>query len=262
MEFEVNGHSVFAGTGGREFDPSRPTILFVHGAGNDHSVWQMPGRYFAYHGRSSLAIDLPGHGRSGGKPPATIEDMAGWLERVVDTLSLAEVSIAGHSMGALVALAAAAAMAGKVKSLALLGIATKIDVHPELLAAARCNDHLAIDLITNWGFSPESQLGGNRVPGIWMTGGGTRLLERIPDGVLGNDLAACDMYGDAPVMARKVTCPTLVLLGSRDLMTPQKGGHALAADIADARTVVLQDCGHMMLVERPNETLDALRDVF
>jgi pimeloyl-ACP methyl ester carboxylesterase len=105
-----------------------------------------------------------------------------------------------------------------------------------------------------------SQVGGNLVPGIWMTGGGTRLLERIPDGVLGHDLAACQAYEDAPLMARKVTCPTLVLLGSRDLMTPQKGGHALASDIADARTVVLEGCGHMMLVERPNETLDALRD--
>jgi pimeloyl-ACP methyl ester carboxylesterase len=152
-------------------------------------------------------------------------------------------------------------MPHRVKTLALLGVATKIGVHPELLAAAQSNDHLAIDLITGWGFSPESQMGGNRVPGIWMTGGGARLLERIPDGVLANDLAACDIYDDAPAMARKVTCPTLVLLGSRDLMTPQKGGHALAAEFADARTVVLDECGHMMLVERPNETLDALRDV-
>jgi len=261
LEFEVDGHTVFAATGGREFDPSRPTIIFVHGAGNDHSVWQMPGRYFAFHGRSSLAVDLPGHGRSGGNPIAAIEEIAGWLERVVKALSLGKLSIAGHSMGALIAIAAAAAMPDRVKSLALLGVATKIGVHPELLAAAQSNDHLAIDLITGWGFSPASQMGGNRVPGIWMTGGGTRLLERIPDGVLANDLAACDIYDDAPAMARKVTCPTLVLLGSRDLMTPQKGGHALAAEFADARTVVLDECGHMMLVERPNETLDALRDV-
>ena len=261
MEFEIDGHIVFANTGGRDFDPSLPTILFVHGAGNDHSVWQMPARYFAYHGRSSLAGDLPGHGRSGGKAPATVEAMVDWLQRVVEAFSFGELSIAGHSMGALVALAAAARMPDKVKSLGLLGIATKIGVHPELLAAALRNDRLAIDLITTWGFSPESQVGGNLVPGVWMTGGGTQLLERIPDGVLWNDLAACDAYEDAPSMARQVTCPTLVLLGSRDLMTPQKGGHALATDIADARTVVLEGCGHMMLVERPNETLDALRDV-
>jgi len=262
LQFTVDGHGVFASTGGREFDPSQPTVLFVHGAGNDHSVWQMPARYFAYHGRSSLAIDLPGHGRSDGTPPATIEEMADWVRLVVDTLPLGEGSIAGHSMGALVALAAAAGMGDRVKSLALLGVSTKMGVHPELLAAARGNDHLAIDLITTWGFSPESQVGGNRVPGVWMTGGGERLLESIPDGVLGNDLAACEAYDGAPSMAGKVTCPTLLLLGSRDLMTPQKGGHALAADIANARTVVLEGCGHMMLVERPNETLDALRSVF
>lgn len=261
MQFDLDGHNVFAGTGGREFDSSLPTILFVHGAGNDHSVWQMPARYFAYHGRSVLAIDLPGHGRSGGTALASVEDMSNWIHRVVDTLSLGEVSIAGHSMGALVALAAAAGLGAKVKSLALLGVSTKMSVHPDLLDAARRNDHLAIDLITTWGFSPESQVGGNPVPGVWMTGGGNRLLERIPDGVLGNDLAACAAYEDAQAMARQVTCPTLVLLGSRDLMTPQKDGRALAADIADVRTIMLENCGHMMLVERPNETLDALRGV-
>lgn len=263
MQFDLDDHSVFASTGGREFDPSLPTILFVHGAGNDHSVWQMPARYFAYHGRSSLAIDLPGHGRSGGKALATIEEMAGWVLRVIEALSPGEVSIVGHSMGSLVALAAAAKAAkdDRIKSLALLGISAKMGVHPELLAAARRNDHLAIDLITTWGFSPGSQVGGNRVPGVWMTGSGARLLETIPDGVLGNDLAACEAYVDAPAMARKVTCPTLVLLGSRDLMTPQKGGRELAANFSDARTIVLENCGHMMLIERPNETLDALRDI-
>jgi pimeloyl-ACP methyl ester carboxylesterase len=221
----------------------------------------MPGRYFAYHGRAVLAVDLPGHGRSGGTPLASIDQIADWLQRVVDALSIKEVSLAGHSMGALAALAAAAAMEDRVKSLALLGVATRMSVHPELLDAARRNDHRAIDLITTWGFSATSQVGGNPVPGVWMTGGGTRLLERIPDGVLASDLAACDAYEDAPAAARQVKCPALVVIGSRDLMTPRKSGLALAAEIHDARTIVLADCGHMMLVERPNETLDALRDI-
>jgi pimeloyl-ACP methyl ester carboxylesterase len=258
VEFKVGRSRVFAATGGKPFDPALPAVVLVHGAGNDHTVWHGPARYFAYHGRSVLAIDLPGHGRSGGKAPTTIEDMAKWLGRAVDTLGIQNLSIAGHSMGALIALEAAAMLGERVTALALLGVATAMPVHPELVAAARRDDHLAVELITSWGFSRYSQIGGCRGPGLWMSGGGTRLLERIPDGVLGNDLVACDTYTRAPESAGRVSCPTLLILGQRDLMTPPRGGAELAAGMADARTVTLADCGHMMLVEKPDETLDAL----
>lgn len=261
MEFKIDGISVFASTGGRDFDPAQPPIVFIHGAGNDHSVWQMPARYFAYHGRSVLAVDLPGHGRSDGNPIATVEGLAAWIVKLADTLAMEKLSLVGHSLGALVALAAAASMPERMISLALLGVAARMPVHPDLLDAARRNDHRAIDLITTWGFSHASQFGGNRVPGMWMTGGGTRLLERIPDGVLGNDLAACDGFDGASELARRVTCPTLFLLGARDQMIPAKNGRELAQRISGAKTVVLSDCGHSMLSERPNETLDALREV-
>ncbi len=261
MEFKVGRSRVFASTGGRPFDPELPAVVLVHGAGNDHTVWHGPARYFAYHGRSVLALDLPGHGRSGGKALATVEAMAEWLVRAIDALGIERVAIAGHSMGGLIALAAAAALGDRATSLAMLGVAKAIPVHPELLAAAKRDDHLAVDLITSWGFSRHSQIGGCRGPGLWMSGGGMRLLERIPDGVLGNDLAACEAYAGAGDCARLVHCPTLLILGQRDLMTAPRGGAELAAEMADARTVVLPDCGHMMLVEKPDETLDALRDI-
>ena len=262
MEFKVGRSRVFAATGGQAFDPDRPAVIFVHGAGNDHTVWHGPSRYFAYHGRSVLAIDLPGHGRSGGKALPTIEDMASWLVRAIDTIGIGRVAIAGHSMGGLIALDTAAALGERVTSLALLGVAKSIPVHPKLLEAAQRNDHLAVDLITSWGFSQYSHIGGCRSPGLWMSGSGMRLLECIPDGVLGNDLAACKAYVGGEDCARRITCPTLLILGLRDLMTPPAGGAELAAGILDARCVMLADCGHMMLVEKPDETLDALCEIF
>ncbi len=159
MEFKVGRSRVFAATGGRAFDPALPAVVMVHGAGNDHTVWHGPARYFAYHGRSVVALDLPGHGRSGGTALATIEDMAKWLARAIDALGIERVAIAGHSMGGLIALAAAATLGERVAALALLGVAKAIPVHPELLAAARRDDPLAIDLITAWGFSRDSQIG-------------------------------------------------------------------------------------------------------
>ena len=68
-------HRVFASTGGRGLDRDAPLTVLIHGAGMDHSVWSLQTRYLAHHGRSVLAVDLPGHGRSGGEPLVTIEDL-------------------------------------------------------------------------------------------------------------------------------------------------------------------------------------------
>ena len=156
----------------------------------------------------------------------------------------------------------AARLGKRAEALALLGIAEAMPVHPDLLAAVRRNDHLAYDLIVSWGFGPRAQLGGCRAPGLWMTGGVTRLLERNRDGVLAADLAACDAFKDAPAMAASIACPTLLVLGDRDRMTPVSGGRALANRMPNARIAVIADCGHIMLAERPDETLDALKSIF
>ena len=76
MITELNGEQVFVGTGSRPLSKGRSAVLFLHGAGFDHSVWVMPARYFARHGMDVLAPDLPGHGRSLGQALAQVEDMA------------------------------------------------------------------------------------------------------------------------------------------------------------------------------------------
>ena len=131
MELDVNGHTVFAATGGKPFDPEKPGVIFLHGAGNDHTVWQLPARYFAYHGRSVMAVDLPGHGRSGGEPLTSVDAIADWVVDLFKATGLKEVALAGHSMGALIALAAAAKLKKKVTALALLGVAGRIPVQPQ-----------------------------------------------------------------------------------------------------------------------------------
>ena len=98
------------------------------------------------------------------------------------------------------------------------------------------------------------------MPGIWMTGGGLRTLERAAPGVLHTDLVATNAYEGGEAAAASVACPVLVLIGARDLMTPAKRGHALAGLLAGSTTVVIPDVGHIMLDEAPDETLDALRD--
>lgn len=262
MELQVDGRKVFAATGGRPFDSELPSVVFVHGAGMDHTVWALQTRFFAHRGRGVLAVDLPGHGRSEGPALGSIAEMADWLVRVLDSAGVQQAALAGHSMGALIALDCAGRHKARVGALALLGAAPKMPVHPDLLAAAEADDHLAFDLVNSWAHGESGHWGGAQAPGLWLMGGGERLLERGLPGVLHNDLAACNAYGGGPGAAEAVACPALLVLGADDKMTPAKAGRKLAEAIAGAQVAVLANSGHMMMTEQPDATLDALREIF
>lgn len=263
QEFNVDGKAVFAATGGRPFDAGLPGVIFVHGAGMDHTIWSLQTRYFAYRDRTVVALDLPGHGRSEGPALGSIGELAAWLGRFIEAAGVGEVSLAGHSMGALAALECAASLGNRLRALALLGAAPAMPVHPDLLAAAAADDPLAFELITSWGHGSTGHRGGNRAPGLWLLGGGERLLQRSRPGVLHDDLTACNAYQAARGLevAARIACPSLVLLGTQDRMTPAKAGRELAAAIPGAMLTVIPESGHMMMLEKPDETLDALKAV-
>jgi pimeloyl-ACP methyl ester carboxylesterase len=259
MQLSVNGIDAFVATGGRKFDSSQPTIVLLHGAGFDHTTWAMHSRWFAHHGHSVLAPDLPGHGRSSGAPLTTIADMADWTAALLDTAGAAKAWLVGHSMGSLIALEAAARHPAKVSALSLIGTAATMTVGLDLLEAAEANNHAAVDMVSIWGLGYQAELGGSLAPGLWMHGGAERVLEQSRPGVLFNDLSACNAYQGALSAAAKITVPTTLILGERDMMTPAKAGRTLAAALPNSRTVVLRGAGHMMMVERPDELLAALQ---
>jgi pimeloyl-ACP methyl ester carboxylesterase len=258
MQLSVNGIETFVATGGREFDTSLPTVVFLHGAGFDHSTWALHSRWFAHHGCGVLAPDLPGHGRSAGAPLPTIAAMADWTAGLLDAAGVSTAHLIGHSMGSLIALETAARHPAKVSALSLIGTAATMTVGPDLLKAAEANDHDAVDMVSIWGLGYQAELGGSLAPGLWMHSGAQRVLEQCRPGVLFNDLSACNAYQNALAAAATVTVPATLILGERDMMTPARAGKALAAALPKARTVVLPGAGHMMMVERPDELLAAL----
>ena len=259
MQLAVQDRGVYAYTGARPLAPPQPTIVFVHGAANDHSVWALQSRYFAHHGSNVLAVDLPGHGRSAGEPLRSVEAIADWLPALLDAAGVARAALVGHSMGALATLECAARHAGRVTRIALIGIAVPMEVSDDLLDAARRDDHVAYDLINGWSYSPRRSLGGNAVPGLWMTGNSMRLLERNHPGALATDLAACRAYENGQAAAASVRCPALVITGLRDLMAPPRNAKSVLAALADVRSVEWPEAGHALMAEEPDAVLDALR---
>jgi pimeloyl-ACP methyl ester carboxylesterase len=259
VQFTVASQPTYAYTGTRQPLPAQPTVVFVHGAANDHSVWALQSRYFAWHGHNVLAVDLPAHGRSAGAPLRSVDAIADWLIALLDAAEVERAALVGHSMGSLAALAAAARHRDRVSRIGLVGAAVPMPVSDVLLAAAKADDHLAFELINGWSFSPGKQLGGNRVPGLWMIGNSLRLIERTRPGVLHTDLAACNDYAGGLDAAAAVRCPALLILGARDLMAPARSAEALVAALPDRNVVMLPDCGHAQMAEQPDAVLDALR---
>lgn len=258
MKFSVNDSIAYAFTGGREIDSSRETVMFVHGASLDHTVWTLPARHFARRGYNVLAIDLPGHGLSDGECPTAISDYANWLISCLDAVGIEQTALVGHSMGSLIALDCASRYPERVRKLVLVGTAVPMPVTDHLLNAAKDNVSEAIEMLTAWGHSPGAHFGGNETPGMWMIGGLIRLFERGGAGVLHNDLLACNNYVDGMTAARSVKCPTMLILGQHDMLTPARVAKTLAAEIENSETVVLEKTGHTIMSEKPDALLDCL----
>ena len=259
MKLTVNGLEVFVATGGRDFDKSLPAVVFIHGAGFDHSTWALHTRWFAHHGFGVLAPDLPGHGRSAGPALGDIAAMADWTAALVSAAGATKAHLIGHSMGSLISLETAARHPDRVSALSLIGTAATMTVGPDLLKAAEANEQDALDMVSIWGLGFKAELGGSLAPGLWMHGGAQAVLKHCEPGVLFKDLSACNAYTNALTAAASVKVPVTLILGGRDMMTPAKAGKALAAAIPHARTVVVPGAGHMIMAEHPDELLVALK---
>lgn len=254
-QIEVAGETVAFHTGGASGGDR--SVVLIHGAGMDHTEWRYQTRRLAGLGFLPIAPDLPGHGRSGGKPLPTIEEMGGWTGELVERLGLASVDVVGHSMGSFVALETSRSRPDLVDRIVLIATSDRMSVHPELLESAAAGDPHAIDLMIGWMHSGGHRYGGHKTAGSWKQGTVRRLLEAHLHGALPVDLAACDAYDPVPV-APEVTARTLIIQGDVDRMTSISGARRLAALLPDAHLVGIPNAGHMVVSESATHAPDLL----
>lgn len=259
MWIDVEGQRSYAYTGGRPFDPTRPTVVFVHGAQQDHSIWILQSRYLAHHGYAVLAVDLPGHGRSAGPALESIEAMAGWLAKLLRAAGVIRAAVVGHSMGSLIGLEFSGVAPDVLARLILLGSTFPMKVSDALLQAARTDEPAAFDMINAWSHATLNHHPGCPGPGFSVFVQNRRLMERQAKGVLAIDFHACNVYAAGFERAAALAVPVLFVLGKRDLMTPPKTARAFAQRIAGAQVVEIDGSGHAMTAEKPDQVLAALR---
>ena len=266
MELSVNTHTVHAYTGGKPFRPDQPTVVFVHGVLNDHSVWILQSRYLANHGWNVLAVDLPGHMRSTGPCPQRVEEAADWLAGVLDAAGIDQAAVVGHSWGSLIALETAARHPKRVSHLVMVGTAFPMKVSEVLLRDSIDNPEAAIHLINVFSRStlcaPPSALG----PGTWVFGAARALNRRVlrsnpAEPIFHIGFKACNDYANGLHAMAQVACPVLFIHGEQDQMTPPRAAKALV-DAAKAHAPVVTEVtvpsGHHQMNESPKETLQAL----
>jgi pimeloyl-ACP methyl ester carboxylesterase len=262
MYIQVKGASLYCYTGGKAFNAAQPTIVMVHGVLNDHSVWVLQSRYLAHHGWNVLALDLPGHCRSGGAPATSVEEAADWVIALLDAAGIRRAALMGHSLGSLVALEAAARAPERISQLVLVGCAFPMRVAPALLQASLNTPQQALDMVNVFSRStlapPPSALG----PGTWVFGASMALGKKVL--ASNNDInlfhtgfTACDTYRNGEAAVERVACRTLFVLGEVDQMTPPKAAQGLIAKAHHAKVVLLPG-GHHQMTETPEPMLKAL----
>ena len=268
MKLTVTDSDAYCYTGGKDFDPAKPTVVFIHGVLNDHSVWILQSRYMAHHGWNVLAVDLPGHCRSGGEAPATVEEAADFIAALLDAAGVQKAALVGHSWGSLIALEAASRLKERVSHLVLVGTAYPMKVSPTLIEASLNDPMKALTMINVFSRStlaaPPSALG----PGTWVYGANMALGRRVlasntKVNVFHRGFKACDSYANGEVAVTQITCPVLFVLGEQDQMTQARAAKGLIATAKSAGKSV-QICslpvGHHQMTETPDETLFAIRD--
>ena len=268
MELLVNGAKTYCYTGGKAFDTAKPTVVFIHGVLNDHSVWILQSRYLANHGYNVLAVDLPGHCRSAGEAPSSVEEAADFIAALLDAAGVQKAALVGHSWGSLIALEAAARLKERVTHLVLVGTAFPMKVSPMLIEASLNEPEKALSMVNVFSRStlaaPPSVLGA----GTWVYGTGMALGRRVlasntAVNVFHRGFVACDRYANGEVAITTITCPVLFVLGAQDQMTMAKSAQPLitkARASGKAVRVTTLPVGHHQMSETPEATLFAIRD--
>ncbi len=222
-------------------------LVLVHGAGGSHLDWPAPLRRLK--GANVYALDLPGHGRSDGPGRSSIAAYRDFILAFLDARDLQTAVVVGHSMGGAIALDFALSYPDRLAGLILVGTGARLRVAPAILTGILSDFEATIDLVLDYAYGPSASEQLKRL--------GRQRLLKTPPQVIHGDYAACDAFD---VMGRlgEIRCPTLVIGGTADVLTPPKYSIYLRDHIAGAELVLVDAAGHMVMLEKPEVVAKAV----
>ena len=223
-------------------------------------MWNLQSRFFAFRNYAVLALDLPGHTSSAGPPLESIEEMADWLNDVVASLDIDNISLVAHSQGCLIALEYASRYPDRLRSLSLVTSGLATPVNDTLLNAARDKPEAAIAMMMGWGFGSAGHLHQGPIPGNSMVAGGCKIMRGNTPDALSADLNACNNYANGKLAAPQIGGPVQVIVAGKDRMAPRKATDELITHLQSPEVALIPESGHIIPQEVPNKCRTLLKD--
>lgn len=222
-------------------------ILFVHGAGGSSGSWYFQKRLEAVF--EVIFLDLPGHGRSGGEGFGTIDGYVESVRTAIRENGLEGCCVAGHSMGGAIAISLALSSPEILRGLVLVATGARLKVLPQILEGVLKDKEGTVRSIVDFAFSKKAS-------GPLIEAGFAEMM-KVPKEVIHGDFASCDRV-DLMGRVKEIDLPTLVICGTDDALTPPRYSEYLAGEIRGSRFELIPHAGHMVMLEKPEETNRAL----
>jgi pimeloyl-ACP methyl ester carboxylesterase len=246
IEKEIGGFGSIAGRW--PLDKEKSTIVFIHGSGGTGHFWKAQVEGLSER-VNTVAIDLPGHGRSREDGKNTIADYARAVVQFVDAIEVSKAIPCGLSLGGAIAQQLLLDYPALFNAGILVGTGAKLKVLPAIFEAIESDYPGLIDMLVKFASSRKTD------PAVLQ--------------VLRNELGSCEpgvVYGDFQachkfnVMQRlvEISVPVLIISAEDDQLTPPKFGEFLESGIPNATRTHIMDAGHIAPMEKPEEVNQAI----
>ena len=231
-------------------DKAKTTLIFIHGAGGSHVLWQ--GQVDGLAGKvNAVAVDLPGHGDSKGDGMGAIEDYARAVADFTHSIEAPRPVPCGLSMGGAITQQLLLDHPDACCAGILIGTGARLRVQPLILKTVEenFNDYVESFLA----FAASEKTDPERLRPI------SEATARGKPQVALGDFKACDAF-DVMERLPSIEVPVLVITSEEDKLTPPKYGIFLEEKIKTASRVHIQDAGHLVPAEKPDEVNQVILD--
>ena len=247
---EIKDRKIHCLTSEEPLSRDKKTLLFIHGAGGNSNHWinQFDGLKGDF---NVIVAELPGHGASSPRGANRVERYAEDIAAVIDTLASNPPIVAGHSMGGAISQTVALNYPEKISGLVLIGTGCRLKVLSSILDGLLTNFEDTVSMINRYAFSKFTDED--------IIQEGTSEMLKAPPSVIHGDFLACDRFNICDKVSG-ISHPTLILCGEDDQLTPVKYSQFLLENIPNATLKTFPRAGHMVMVEKPTEINEAIRE--
>jgi pimeloyl-ACP methyl ester carboxylesterase len=236
--------------GTEQFSEKKPVLVLIHGAGGRSQVWQSQ-VYPLKDTLNTLALDLPGHGKTYGQSKDHIEAYAHWLGDILSSLFQAPVFLMGHSMGGAIVQETALLYPKLLKGMILAGTGPRLQVAPMILEGILNRFEETIDTVIHYAYAS----GADRSMRIE----GARIMKAAGATVVHDDFVACDRF-DRRKDLGNINLPCLIVCGEKDKLAPPTLSRMLHESIMDSTLKILPSAGHFVMIESYKAFNQCVRD--